>query len=536
MKVLFVLQCPGYLRYFDSVLEALCQRGHQVAVAFDLPNKQAEWLAVLDTIDGKVEVLDPVPARQDIWKPVARGVRATIDYARYLHPRFKDSSYLRDRMRVVLPWLTRGLGYWTTVSVERTGRLIRLLQACELAVPSSRILEAYLRHANPTVLVVSPLVTDQCPQVDLLKAAQRVGLQSALCVASWDHLTTKGLMRIKPGLVTVWNRAQRQEAIDFHGVQEQGIVVTGAQCFDRWFERTPARPRDEFCRLTGLDPANKFVVFTGSTASISSPEAEVRFVRHWIEAVRSGPSSLRDIGLLIRPHPYNSVQWATADLASYHNVVVYPQHGSDRVGEGDRADYYDTLHHAAGIVGINTSAMVEAGIQDRPVFTIIDSSFDDTQTGTLHFRYLLPENGGHLIRAISLDEHAQQLAAIIEGKHAPSAHQFVQTFVRPNGIGRAATPRLADALEQLSFVKPVPEEPVLWHLLVVRVGLWLVAAVVAIFDVSRIRKWYRKARSRYSMAIWRFYKSRRKHYRKWRERRTRIAKKARRSRSGGAAS
>ena len=95
MKVLFVLQCPGYLRYFDSVLEALCQRGHEVAVAFDLPNKQAEWLAALDTIDGKVEVLDPVPARQDVWKPVARGVRATIDYARYLHPRFKNASYLK---------------------------------------------------------------------------------------------------------------------------------------------------------------------------------------------------------------------------------------------------------------------------------------------------------------------------------------------------------------------------------------------------------------------------------------------------------
>ena len=35
MKFLFVLQYPGYLRYFDSVVEALVADGHQVAVAFD---------------------------------------------------------------------------------------------------------------------------------------------------------------------------------------------------------------------------------------------------------------------------------------------------------------------------------------------------------------------------------------------------------------------------------------------------------------------------------------------------------------------
>ena len=534
MKVLFVLQCPGYLRYFDSVLEALCQRGHQVAVAFDQPNKQPEWLAALDTIEGSVEVLDPVPARQDIWKPVARGLRGTIDYARYLHPRYKDSPYLRDRMRTILPWLTRGLGHWTTISAERTGHLIRLLQACEVAVPSSAILEAYLRRVNADVLVVSPLVTDQCPQVDLLKAARRVGLQSVLCVASWDHLTTKGLMRIKPGLVTVWNHAQRQEAIDFHGVQDDHIVVTGAQCFDRWFERSPRRSRDEFCDVVGLDPDREFVVFTGSTASISSPEAEVRFVRRWIEAVRNGSGSLRDIGVLIRPHPYNSVQWGATALTSYQNVAVYPRHGANRVGEDERADYYDTLHHGAAVVGINTSAMVEAGIQDCPVFTIIDSSFDDTQTGTLHFRYLLSENGGHVIQATSLDEHTRQLAATIDGGYAPSAQHFIETFVRPNGALDPATPRLAAALEQLSFSDPDPAEPLPLQLLPVRVGLWSIAALAAISDVNRMRKRYRKARSRYAMAAWHFYKSKRKRYRKWHVRWSRAAKKARRSRSSGA--
>ena len=39
MKALFILQYPGYLRYFDSVMEELAIRGHTVAVAFDQPHK-----------------------------------------------------------------------------------------------------------------------------------------------------------------------------------------------------------------------------------------------------------------------------------------------------------------------------------------------------------------------------------------------------------------------------------------------------------------------------------------------------------------
>ena len=535
MKVLFVLQYPGYLRYFDSVLEALSQQGHQVAVAFDQPHKQPEGLAALASIDGDVEVLDAVPRRPDLWNQVARGVRGTIDYARYLHPRFEHSPYLRDRMRTVLPPLTRFLGRLTTTTATRTGRIIRFLQACERAVPSSKTLETYLERAAPDVLVVSPLVTDQCPQVDLIKSARRVGVRSALCVASWDHLTTKGLMRIQPDLVALWNHDQQREALEFHGAMAERVVVTGAQCFDRWFDRTPSRSREEFCQRVGVSAERPFVVFTGSTASISAPAPEVRFVKRWIEAVRSGPGSLKDLGILIRPHPYNCAHWASVELSNYPNVAVYPRGGANPVDNDDRADYYDTLHYGAGIVGINTSAMIEAGIQDRPVFTIVDSSFDDTQTGTLHFRYLLPENGGHLQHATSLDEHTRQLSATLDDGLAPSAQMFTKTFVRPHGLDVAATPRLVAALEALADTTPraaVTLPPHLWPL---RAGLWTLAVLLLAGDLRHARKRLRKRWHHYSMAAWQYYKTRRKHVRKWRQRREKVARKARkRSGVGGA--
>ncbi len=317
MKVLFILQYPGYFRYFDSVMEALAARGHQVAVAFDQPHKQPEGMVALEGMRASIEVLDRVPARPDVWAPVARGVRGTIDYVRYLHPRYVDSPYLRDRMRKALPFLTRWLGRWTTGTEAWTRRLVRWLQYCERVIPSHRSLERFLENASPDVVVVSPLVTDQCPQVDIIKAARWIGVPSVLGVASWDHLTTKGLMRIQPDLVAVWNPDQRDEALAFHDADPSRIVVTGSQCFDRWFDRSPSRDRAAFCARAGVRPDRPFIVFVGSTASISSSEAEVEFVKRWIEAVRQGPGSLADVGILIRPHPYNAKHWRDVDLSAY---------------------------------------------------------------------------------------------------------------------------------------------------------------------------------------------------------------------------
>src|SRR3712207_6916201 len=47
--------------------------------------------------------------------------------------------------------------------------------------------------------------------------------------------------------------------------------------------------------------------------------------------------------------------------------------------------FYDSLHHAAAVVGVNTTAMIEAAIVGRPVLTVLDDAFALTQRGTLHF-------------------------------------------------------------------------------------------------------------------------------------------------------
>lgn len=449
LRFLFVMHYPGYLRYFDSVVRMLAARGHHVDIAFDSTEKQAEGAEALDGITSGVEVLGRMPVRVHVWAVVARAIRGTIDYIRYLHPSFADAFYLRDRMRTALPPVFGFFGRWTTAGAGTTRGLIAIFTALERAIPSGAVFEQLIRSRNPDAVLVTPLVTDRSPQVDVIKSAQALGIPAALCVASWDHLTTKGLIRLQPDLVSVWNQEQRAEALEFHGTPAERIVVTGAQPFDRWFERVPT-DRAVFCRKIGLPADKPYVLFVGSTASISSPQAELDFVRRWIEALRREPA-LADAGILIRPHPYNAAHWRAVDFGDLPNVAIYPEKANP-VNESDRQDYFDSLYHSETVVGVNTTAMIEAAIVGRTVHSVLVEEFRDTQGGTLHFRYLLAENGGFLRVAASLPEHAAQVAETLRSPDIGRAacERFVARFIRPHGLAAPTTPVLVDALERLA--------------------------------------------------------------------------------------
>jgi hypothetical protein len=490
-RFLFVMQYPGYLRYFDSTVRLLARRGHHVDVAFDSPHKQPEGIEALDGVEN-VACIGQTPRRDDVWGVVGKAIRGAVDYLRYLHPRFADAHYLRNRMRDVLPPVFRFLGRWRSASAPTTRRVIAPFLAGERAIPSSAVIERFIKSRQPDAVLITPLVTDRSTQVDLLKSAHALGIPVALCVASWDHLTTKGLMRVQPDLVSVWNQEQLAEAVEFHGASRDRIAVTGAQPFDRWFERQ-ATDRGAFCRKVGLDSARPFVLFVGSTASISSPEAEVEFVRRWIEALRSVPA-LEGIGILIRPHPYNAIHWRDVDLTAWPGVEVYPRLANP-VNEADRQDYFDSLFHSEAVVGVNTTAMIEAAIVGRTVHAVLADEFRDTQGGTLHFRYLLAENGGFLRVATSLSEHATQLAETLAnpGIGREACARFVRTFIRPHGINVEATAVLADALEKLAASGRRPIVRVAASAYPLQFILWLGGVIAVYRNPMRIVKVMRRA-------------------------------------------
>ena len=217
------------------------------------------------------------------------------------------------------------------------------------------------------------------------------------------------------------------------------VAVTGAQCFDEWFD-WPPRPREEFLARVGLDPGRPFVLYACSVPWTG--QSEVEFVRRWLGAT--------GVQAIVRPHPKRAADWAGVDLGEA--AVVFPADGHAPTDHESKADFYDSLHHSAAVVALNTSVMIEAAIAGRSVLTIVEPEWERVQQGTLHFVYLLEVAGGLLRVSRTLDEHAAQLGEAVRGADggAKRAAAFVAEFVRPYGLDVAATPLFVDEVERLA--------------------------------------------------------------------------------------
>lgn len=460
MKILFVMDSPEYLRFYDSAIEEFAARGHNVAIAVTTRGvKKPVGLDGLQAYADRVKVLGLVPQHKGFWGRTVYRLHALMDFVRYFHPRFAQARALRARIkRKVLPRAYHWLDAIPRLSPETVRAVERGLMACDHAIPVYQPMVDFLRAEQPDVLLVSPLVDAASKQVDWIKAAQSCGIRTAVCIASWDNLTNKGLLRIEPDLVVVWNEAQKAEAREYHYIPDEKIATTGAQLFDRWFVTDVTRGREEFCTRVGLPDTRPFLLFTGSSSFISESNAEVAFVRKWIAAIRSsGNPVLQSMNILVRPHPYNCHAWDPDPVADFPGVSVYPRHGYNAIDRGNRADFFDSIHHSAAIVGINTSAMIEAAIIGRPVFSMLADEFSGTQEGTIHFHHLLPENGGCVRLAATIDEHVRQLGDRLADPEAARAEtqRFVANFVRPHGLARPATPIFVDTIERLAS-SPAP--------------------------------------------------------------------------------
>jgi hypothetical protein len=494
MKILFSMRHSGALRNFSSTLAELARRGHQIHLAFMMQDKLGDGRLLWELTNDYAgitygELGKKTPWR--FWLGLARGVRSAADYVRYGSPEYKDAHALRQRAAERAPALLRwALALPGVRSRAGLGFVARLLSVIERAIPTDRWIADLIVGQAPDVVLVTPLVDIGSDQVEYVKAARSLGIRSGLCVHSWDNLTNKGLVRIVPDRIFVWNDAQKREAVAMHGATADQVVATGAPVYDQWFQRQPSTSREAFCAKVGLPVQKPFLLYLCSSQFIAPDESE--FIDTWVRAVRSAADPrVRQAGILIRPHPENLQPWQRFDFSVLQDVVLWPRGGANPVDQGSKNDYFDSMFHAAAAVGINTSAQIECGIVGRPVFSVRVPEYIGTQEGTLHFHYLLNENGGLLHMAGSLEEHTRDLVKAVDRSPEDERRlrNFIEGFVRPGGLDQPATPMLADAIEELGRLPKPQPEPTSVGLLMVRLVLYpLGTGMKVVRYVSRLAR------------------------------------------------
>jgi hypothetical protein len=383
-------------------------------------------------------------------------VRASLDLLHFLDERFNE-TYRERSFRRAPRLMQRFAG--TRAARVRPIRLLLgwMLKVLNGVLPAAPAVRRHLASLDADVLLLTPYVGLRTIQPEYLRAAKLLGIPSAVCVASWDNLTSKSLIRPQPDRVVVWNETQLQEAVELHDVPPGRVVVTGAQNFDQWLA-WEASPREELCARLGFDPARPIVLYVCFTPFVrAANQDEVAFVRKWLAAARAHPE-LAEANVIVRPHPKRLEPWEGVALDGDRSVI-WPRQAQLPTDDASKSDYFDSIFHSAAVVGLNSTAMLEGGLLGRPVLTVLAPEFWESQEGTLHFRYLLEVGGGLLRVSRSLEEHVAQLAEAVRGEDAEAAlrsARFVEAFVRPYGLDTPATPVFVDAVEALALDSSEP--------------------------------------------------------------------------------
>jgi len=467
MKVLFVFKQKKNVDTFLPAIRLLVERGHEVALGVQ------EWDPTRDD-SYRTAISSPLfsvvrcpTQRTDQWANAAGLLRSLRDCVHYQQPALKNAAKLQARtVHKLREELRLPSGDAAAASVLRgipaaqLERLDSIFELAEQQLPSDPLHDQFLRQQAPDLLLLSPLVHFGSAQADLVTSARTLGIPVGMLLYSWDNLSTKGCLHRVPDRMFVWNDEQRAEAQALHAFPQDRVTVVGAPRFDGFFDLRPRLTRVDFHEPLGLDPAQATFLYVCSSQLVSS--AELGFVQKWIRTIRESPhAALRDCNVIVRPHPdipllddsipSHEVAWpalrgvkgfVSRPFDDPHAIVLRT---SDRTQQG----FYECIHHSAGVVGLNTTAELEAAIVGRPVYTILAASEDaDGQSGTLHFHYLLEEHGGCVRVARDLQAHVEQLhAGLAQPADEAAIRRFAGLFLRPHGLDRPVTPLLADAIE-----------------------------------------------------------------------------------------
>ncbi len=446
MKIVFVANQFFFFRHIQPIAEPLVQKGHHVALWFcNVEKANISSYAIEEFVGrhGEKASFLRVAKNRYLVDFFSRFFRDILGYHTYLIPGYtsdeKKKAFL-ERIHPLSRFVLHLPGVASYLRVEKNQSFLRKLSSL---IPVNTKIRNELIQAKPDALViVSNLRADQhASELEYARAGVDISIPTANLVASWDNLSTKGTFSVIPDAILVWNQSMFEEAVLLHQMPPHKILITGAETFDYLFNVKPTRSRAAFHQQLHIEEDEKFILYLGSSSSMTGDETS--FVRQF---VRTLWTRLR-MHTLVRPHPLNAAIWADFEEPG---CIIWPKGGELPDKTQSQQNFIDTLMYSSAVVGINTSAMLESAIADKPCITIRAPIYQTSQAVEGHFRHLL--NGEFLELAESHEGAVDIIERILNGqdRYASARSKFVEAFIRPHGLNVPSGPLIARILELLA--------------------------------------------------------------------------------------
>ncbi len=227
--------------------------------------------------------------------------------------------------------------------------------------------EAFLRHERPDVVFCTHQRASRA--VPAMLAARRLGIPTATFIYSWDNLP-KGRMAVHADHALVWSDAMKAELLLYYPEMEpRSVHVVGTPQLEPHLDPALARPREEFLRGLGLDPARKVVCFSGDD-EMTSP-LDPAYLADLAEAARTMPEPPQ---ILFRRAPTDVSGRYDEVLARFPEIAVCDP--AWEAGEGDWTQVVplpadpgllaNVARHCDAVVNLGSTMGMDFAVFDKP--------------------------------------------------------------------------------------------------------------------------------------------------------------------------
>ena len=433
-NALIISRSTAQFPYIESVCDALLRRGFKVNLAYD-----EYWSGKSPhQPDGLVEWLHDNQNASLIWYPkrsnnrlsnilfFCREFRSFTNYCK----RDNDYEFYRNRWLEYLKFgpVMRQLFLARSIQKIIASSIFDILLRCiERAFPTVTQIDQWLLKIKPDVVLISPMNLRFSGEVDIVKSLLKLNIPYSVLTLTWDNLSSKGIFQFKPENLLVWNKAQLEDSVVLHGILKSNVKIVGSPFFDKWrLDKITAKQLADHKKKLKIRSGQKVITYVGSSANIIKNETQIiNSLRHELD--NSENLELRNARLIVRFHPAN---WAQAADLQTTSITIYPKTGTLPSTHDEVLDFGLSILASDFIVGVNTSAMLDAVILDRPVISLLVKKSMLKQAKSRHFQVMVSTGAVDVCKNVK--EIVKQFALTLRNdKNKVSRKLFVKTYIWP---------------------------------------------------------------------------------------------------------
>lgn len=206
----------------------------------------------------------------------------------------------------------------------------------------------------------------------IVNAAARKNLPCQYMVLSWDHLSSKVVLRSWFDAIYVWNKVTREEILGLdYGYNEAQIIVAGIPQYDIYLD-APTLSRGDWCSQYGLDPSRKTILF--STMPQIRHDQQHIIIESIMDMLSKHPVYCETVQMLIKCHPFDNALVYDSLVEKYRHLSIRKSSLPEGKSQSDwqpSSDELtvsrDCLYFCDVNINIFSTVTIEASMFDKPI-------------------------------------------------------------------------------------------------------------------------------------------------------------------------